>query len=173
MLVLYNNLLQSLFGSQIVTLGAVFVAITLMFTLLFRSLSLALIAIAPNMLAAAMVLGFMGWVGIPLDMMTITIAAITVGIGVDHSIHYIHRFRREFAEDHDYRATLYRCHGSIGRAMFYTSVIIIAGFAILALSNFTPTIYFGLLTGLAMLSALLGALLLLPKLLILLKPLGK
>jgi hypothetical protein len=173
MLVLYNNMLQSLFGSQIATLGAVFVAITLMFTLLFRSLYLALIAIAPNLLAAGTVLGVMGWAGIPLDMMTITIAAITVGIGVDHSIHYIHRFRREFPLDRDYRATLYRCHASIGKAMFYTSVIIIAGFALLALSNFTPTIYFGLLTSLAMLSALLGALLLLPKLLILLKPLGK
>jgi predicted RND superfamily exporter protein len=173
MLVLYNNMLQSLFGSQIATLGAVFIAITLMFTLLFRSLYLALIAIAPNLLAAGTVLGVMGWVGIPLDMMTITIAAITVGIGVDDTIHYIHRFRKEFARDRDYHATLYRCHASIGKAMFYTSVIIIAGFAILALSNFTPTIYFGLLTGLAMLSALLGALLLLPKLLIMLKPLGK
>jgi predicted RND superfamily exporter protein len=173
MLVLYNNMLQSLFGSQIATLGAVFIAITLMFTLLFRSLYLALIAIAPNLLAAGTVLGVMGWVGIPLDMMTITIAAITVGIGVDDTIHYIHRFRKEFARDRDYHATLYRCHASIGKAMFYTSVIIIAGFAILALSNFTPTIYFGLLTGLAMLSALLGALLLLPKLLIMLKPLGE
>ncbi|MBY4677710.1 efflux RND transporter permease subunit [Marinobacterium arenosum] len=172
MLVLYNNMLQSLFGSQIATLGAVFVAITLTFTLLFRSLFLALIAIAPNLLAAGMVLGFMGWVGIPLDMMTITIAAITVGIGVDDTIHYIHRFREEFPKDRDYRATMYRCHGSIGKAMFYTSVIIIAGFSILALSNFTPTIYFGLLTSLAMFSALMGALLLLPQLIIALKPLG-
>lgn len=170
MLVLYNKMLQSLFRSQITTLGVVFAAITLMFALLFRSLYLALIAVTPNLLAAAMVLGFMGWVGIPLDMMTITIAAITVGIGVDDTIHYIHRFREEFPKDQDYRATMYRCHNSIGRAMFYTSVIIIAGFSILALSNFTPTIYFGLLTGLAMLSALIGALFLLPQLLIVLKP---
>lgn len=172
MLVLYNNMLQSLFGSQIATLGAVFVAITLMFSLLFRSIYLALIAVTPNLLAAGIVLGGMGWVGIPLDMMTITIAAITVGIGVDDTIHYIHRFRKEFPKDRSYRATMYRCHNSIGKAMFYTSVIIIAGFAILALSNFTPTIYFGLLTGLAMFSALMGALLLLPQLIISLKPLG-
>ncbi|MDI3326580.1 MMPL family transporter [Pontibacterium granulatum] len=172
MLVLYNNMLQSLFGSQISTLGAVFVAITLMFSLLFRSVFLALIAVAPNLLAAGVVLGVMGWANIPLDMMTITIAAITVGIGVDDTIHYIHRFRNEFPKDRNYRATMYRCHNSIGKAMFYTSVIIIAGFAILALSNFTPTIYFGLLTGLAMFSALMGALLLLPQLIISFKPLG-
>ncbi|MEH6578227.1 MAG: MMPL family transporter [Amphritea sp.] len=173
MLVLYNNMLQSLFGSQITTLGIVFVAISLMFTLLFRSFYLALIAITPNLLAAGIVLGGMGWSGIPLDMMTITIAAITVGIGVDDTIHYIHRFKEEFPKDRDYRATMYRCHNSIGKAMFYTSVIIIAGFSILALSNFTPTIYFGLLTGLAMFSALMGALLLLPQLIITLKPLGR
>lgn len=173
MLVLYNNMLQSLFRSQITTLGVVFLAITLMFTLLFRSLYLALIAITPNLLAAGIVLGGMGLFGIPLDMMTITIAAITIGIGVDHSIHYIHRFRKEFPKDRDYRATMYRCHTSIGKAMFYTSVIIIAGFSILTLSNFTPTVYFGLLIGLAMFSALIGALLLLPQLIITLKPLGR
>ena len=172
MLVLYNNMLQSLFRSQILTLGVVFIAITLMFTLLFRSLYLALIAITPNLLAAGMVLGGMGLLGIPLDMMTITVAAITVGIGVDDTIHYIHRFKKEFELDGDYVATMYRCHSSIGRAMFYTSVIIIMGFSILSLSNFTPTIYFGLLTGFAMFSALLGALVLLPRLLITLKPLG-
>ncbi len=172
MLVLYNNMLQSLFRSQILTLGSVFIAITLMFTILFRSLYLALIAITPNLLAAGMVLGSMGLLGIPLDMMTITVAAITVGIGVDDTIHYIHRFKKEFAIDGDYVATMYRCHNSIGRAMFYTSIIIIMGFSILSLSNFTPTIYFGLLTGFAMFSALLGALVLLPRLLITLKPLG-
>ncbi|WP_432473055.1 efflux RND transporter permease subunit [Amphritea sp. HPY] len=173
MLVLYNNMLQSLFSSQITTLGVVFLAITLMFTLLFRSLYLALIAITPNLLAAAVVLGGMGLCGIPLDMMTITIAAITIGIGVDDTIHYIHRFREEFPKDRNYRATMYRCHNSIGKAMFYTSVIIIAGFSILTLSNFTPTVYFGLLIGLAMFSALMGALLLLPQLIITLKPLGR
>ncbi len=173
MLVLYNNMLQSLYRSQILTLGAVFLAITLMFTVLFRSLYLALLAITPTMLAAGMVLGWMGWYGIPLDMMTITIAAITVGIGVDNTIHYIYRFKREFPKDRNYLATMYRCHGSIGKAMYYTSVTIIVGFSILALSNFTPSIYFGLLTGFAMFSALMGSLLLLPQLLISLKPLGK
>ncbi len=173
MLVLYNNMLQSLYRSQILTLSAVFVAILVMFLVLFRSLRLALIALAPNLLAAGAVLGGMGIFGIPLDMMTITIAAITVGIGVDHAIHYVHRFKIEFPKDRDYMATMYRCHGSIGKAMYYTSVIIIFGFSILALSNFTPSIYFGLLTGAAMLAALLGSMLLLPRLIIFFKPLGK
>lgn len=172
MLVLYNNMLQSLYRSQILTIGAVFIAIVFMFVLLFRSLPIALITIAPNLLAAAMVLGGMGLAGIPLDIMTVTIAAITVGIAVDDTIHYVHRFRTEFAKDQNYVASMYRCHGSIGKAMFYTSVTIIIGFSILALSNFTPSIYFGLLTATAMFVALMGALLLLPQLLITFKPLG-
>jgi predicted RND superfamily exporter protein len=172
MLVLYNNMLQSLFSSQILTLSAVFVAILVMFMVLFRSVTLALIALAPNLLAAGMVLGSMGLAGIPLDMMTITIAAITVGIGVDHAIHYVHRFMAEFPVDRNYIDTMYRCHASIGRAMYYTSVIIIFGFSILALSNFTPSIYFGLLTAGAMLAALLGSMMLLPKLILLIKPMG-
>ena len=173
MIVLYNNMLQSLFSSQITTLGTVFCAIMLMFAFLFRSLTISLLAIMPNVLAALFVLGGMGWFGIPLDMMTITIAAITVGIGVDDTIHYIHRFKKEFAKDGDYVASMYRSHGSIGLAMCYTSVTVIVGFSILALSNFTPSIYFGLLTSVAMFAALMGALLLLPQLLIKVKPLGK
>jgi len=173
MLVLYNNVLQSLFRSQILTLGAVFLAILVMFWLLFRSFSLALIALAPNMLAAGLVLGVMGLAGIPLDIMTITIAAIVVGIGVDDCIHYVHRYLREFPTDRNYRATMYRCHGSIGRAMYYTTVTVVIGFSTLTLSNFNPSIYFGLLTVLAMIAAVLGALLLLPQLIIAVKPLGR
>lgn len=172
LLVLYNNMLQSLFHSQIVTLGAVFLGIMLMFLVLFRSVSIAIIAIIPNMLAAGVVLGGMGLVGIPLDMMTITIAAITVGIGVDHAIHYIHRFKQEFSLDGNYVGAMHRSHASIGRAMYYTSITIIFGFSILALSKFIPSIYFGLLTGLAMFAAILGSLTLLPKLILLIKPLG-
>lgn len=172
LLVLYNNMLQSLFQSQIMTLGAVFIGIMLMFMLLFRSIKISLIAILPNFLAAGTVLGGMGIFAIPLDMMTITIAAITVGIGVDHAIHYITRFKREFAVDGNYVAAMHRAHASIGRALFYTAITIIVGFSILALSNFIPSIYFGLLTGLAMTAALLGSMTLLPKLIILLKPLG-
>lgn len=172
MLVLYNNVLQSLFKSQILTLGAVFLAILVMFLLLFRSLSLALITLAPNLLAAGLVLGAMGLIGIPLDIMTITIAAIVVGIGVDDCIHYVHRFMREFPQDRNYRATMHRCHSSIGRAMYYTTLTVVVGFSTLTLSNFNPSIYFGLLTVLAMIAAVLGALLLLPQLIIMLKPLG-
>jgi predicted RND superfamily exporter protein len=173
LLVLYNNMLQSLFTSQILTLGTVFLGIMAMFLVLFRSISISLIAILPNMLAACVVLGGMGIAGVPLDMMTITIAAITVGIGVDHAIHYITRFKREFAVDGDYIASMHRAHASIGRALFYTAMTIIVGFSILALSNFIPSVYFGLLTGLAMLAALLGSMTLLPKLILIFKPLGK
>ena len=172
MFVLYNNMLKSLFKSQVLTIGIVFLVIMLMFIFLFRSFPLAMIAIIPNLLPAAMVLGTMGWFGIPLNMMTITIASITIGIAVDDTIHYIHRFRREFPKDRNYMATLFRCHCSIGRAMYYTSITIIIGFSILVVSNFVPTIYFGLSTGLAMMVALLAALTLLPQLLVTLKPLG-
>jgi len=172
LLLLYNNMLQSLFTSQIETLGAVVAALMLMFLFLFRSLKVALIAIFPNLLSVGTVLGFMGWAGIPLDMMTITIAAISVGIAVDDTIHYIHRFKREFAMDGNYLATMHRCHASIGYAMYYTSITVIIGFSILILSNFIPSIYFGLLTGLAMIIALVAALTLLPKLIIMFKPFG-
>jgi len=173
LLVLYNNMLQSLFGSQILTLGITVFALMAMFLALFRSLRLALIAIFPNVLSIAAVLGVMGWLNMPLDMMTITIAAISVGIAVDDTIHYIDRFKSEFEKDRRYLATMHRCHGSIGHAMYYTSVTIIIGFSILALSNFIPTIYFGLLTSLAMLIALIAALTLLPQMLILVKPFGR
>jgi len=166
MLVLYNNMLQSLFRSQVLTVAAVFLVIFLMFLLLFRRFRLAATAIIPNVLSAVVVLGLIGWLGIPLDLMTITIAAITVGIAVDDTIHYIHRFTTEFARDKDYWAAIHRCHRTIGRAMYYTSVTIMLGFSILALSQFTPTIYFGLLTGVAMLVALLANMTLLPVLLV-------
>ena len=170
--VLYNNLLQSLYRSQILTLGAVFISILVMFIVLFRGVSISILAIMPNLLAAGMVLGLMGWLGIPLDLMTITIAAITIGIGVDDTIHYIHRFKVEFKRYGNYLLTMKACHGSIGRAMYYTSLTITAGFSILALSSFIPTIYFGLLTSFAMIVALLSNLTLLAALIILFKPLG-
>ena len=172
MLVMYNNVLQSLFASQILTLGAVFAVILIMFWILFRSLTLALIALAPNILAAGMVLGIMGLAGIPLDIMTITIAAIVVGMGVDNCIHYVHRFKREFPTDRDYVATMYRCHGSIGRALYYTTLTLVIGFSTLTLSNFNPSLYFGVLTVIALAAAVIGALLLLPRLIIWIKPLG-
>ena len=172
LIVLYNNMLQSLFGSQIQTLVAVFIGIMLMFMVLFRSVLVSIIALIPNILAAGIVLGVMGLAGIPLDIMTITIAAITVGMGVDHAIHYIHRFREEFKQVQDYNQTMKRSHQTIGRALLYTAITIIVGFSVLALSNFIPSIYFGLLTSLAMFAATIGSLTLLPRLLALLKPFG-
>ena len=171
-LVLYNNMLQSLFTSQISSLAAVMTGIAAMFLILFRSIPLAIIGIVPNLLAAAIVLGFLGLAGIPLDMMTITIAAITIGIAVDNGIHYIYRFREEFSKSGNYNETLHTCHASIGRAVFYTSTTVIFGFSILMFSNFMPTIYFGVSIGLAMLFAFLAALTLLPKLILIWKPFG-
>jgi predicted RND superfamily exporter protein len=172
MLVLYNNMLQSLFQSQIMTLGLSMLATFVMFLVLFRSFKLALIGQVPTFIATFAVLGLMGWLEIPLDMMTITIAAISVGIGVDNTIYYMHRFRESFPDFGNYRATMHYCHGSIGKGIYYTNFTIIAGFSILVLSNFVPTVYFGLLTSLSMVLSLTGSLTLLPQLLITFKPLG-
>ena len=170
MVVLYNNMLQSLFKSQIMTIGVVFLAILLMFIILFRSFYVSVLAIIPNILAASSVLGLMGWLGIPLDIMTITIAAITIGIAVDDTIHYIHRYSEELKKDGDYWAAVQRSHKGVGRAMYYTSITITLGFSILALSSFIPTIYFGILTGVAMMVAMVANLTLLPLLLVTFKP---
>ena len=171
-MVLYNNMLQSLFKSQIQTIGLTVVALLVMFLVLFRSWKLALIATFPNLAASLTVLGIMGLLEIPLDMMTITIVAISIGIAVDNTIHYIHRFKHEFPRDRRYMNTMHRCHGSIGNAMYYTSITIIVGFSILVLSNFIPSLLFGVLTGVAMIVALLAALTLLPRLILLFKPFG-
>jgi predicted RND superfamily exporter protein len=144
----------------------------LMFVVLFRSLKISMVAMVPNMLPVLVMLGVMGWLSISLDMMTITIAAISLGIAVDNTIHYIHRFKLEFQQDRKYLSTMHRCHGSIGHAMYYTSITIIIGFSILALSNFIPSVYFGVMIGLVMLIAILAALTFLPVMLILSKPFG-
>ena len=172
-LILFNNLLQSLFKSQILTLGIVMLGIFLMFLILFRNIILSFIGVVPNFIAAFFILGIIGLLGIPLDMMTITIAAITIGIAVDNSIHYIYRFKEEFIKNSDYNITLDRCHSTVGVAILNTSITIVFGFSILILSNFIPTIYFGVFTGIAMLLAMISVLTLLPKLILLLKPFGK
>ncbi len=172
-LILFNNLLQSLFKSQILTLGIVMLGIFFMFFILFRNISLSVIGVIPNFIAAFFILGIIGLMKIPLDMMTITIAAITIGIAVDNSIHYIYRFREEFKKIKDYDKTLDRCHNTVGIAILNTSVTIVFGFSILFLSNFIPTIYFGIFTGIAMLLAMISVLTLLPKLLLIFKPFEK
>jgi len=171
-LILFNNLLQSLFKSQILTLGVVMAGISFMFLILFRNLTLSLIGVVPNFMAAFFILGIIGLLGIPLDMMTITIAAITIGIAVDNSIHYIYRFKEEFKKIKNYNETVDRCHNTVGVAILNTSITIVFGFSILILSNFIPTIYFGVFTGIAMLLALISVLTLLPKLILVLKPFG-
>ena len=166
MMVLFNDMLKQLADSQLRTLAYVVLATFLMFSSLLRSLLLALLALIPNIIAATAVMAFMGFAGIPLDMITITIAAISIGIGVDDTIHYLHRFNEEYRTAADIRTAVERAHQTIGRAMYFTSMIIVVGFSILAFSNFLPTVYFGLLTALAMLLALIANLTLLPALLI-------
>ena len=172
-LILFNNLLQSLFKSQILTLGLVMIGIFLMFVILFKNIKLSLIGVIPNFIAAFFILGIIGLLGIPLDMMTITIAAITIGIAVDNSIHYIYRFKEEFTISKDYNKTINLCHSTVGKAILNTSITIVFGFSILVLSKFIPTIYFGIFTGIAMLLAMVSVLTLLPSLILLLKPFGK
>ena len=172
-LILFNNLLQSLFKSQILTLGLVMSGIFIMFSILFKNLKLSLIGVVPNFIAAFFILGIIGLLGIPLDMMTITIAAITIGIAVDNSIHYIYRFKEEFFQNNSYEKTIKLCHSTVGIAILNTSITIVFGFSILVLSNFIPTIYFGIFTGLAMLLAMISVLTLLPSLILLTKPFGK
>ncbi|PPR26742.1 MAG: hypothetical protein CFH34_00764 [Alphaproteobacteria bacterium MarineAlpha9_Bin4] len=168
-LVLYNNMLQSLFSSQILTLGLVIAVLFAMFVVLFKSLKISVIALLPNLLSIGSVLGLMGVFSIPLDMMTITIAAISMGIAVDNTIHYIFRHRIEYNKSKNYENAMIRTHTSIGYALYYTTLTIIVGFSILVFSNFIPSIYFGLLTSLAMFIALFATLTIVPKLLSLFK----
>jgi predicted RND superfamily exporter protein len=172
-LILFNNLLQSLFKSQILTLGLVMIGIFAMFMVLFRNIKLSVIGVVPNFIAAFFILGIIGLLGIPLDMMTITIAAITIGIAVDNSIHYIYRFKEEYLKHQDYEKTLKICHSTVGVAILNTSITIVFGFSILVFSKFIPTIYFGVFTGIAMLLAMISVLTLLPSLLLLSKPFDK
>ena len=172
-LILFNNLLQSLFKSQILTLGIVMSGIFGMFMILFKNIKLSLIGVVPNFIAAFFILGIIGLMKIPLDMMTITIAAITIGIAVDNSIHYIYRFKEEFTKNEDYEKTLKLCHSTVGVAILNTYITIIFGFSILVFSKFIPTIYFGVFTGIAMLLAMISVLTLLPSLILISKPFGK
>ena len=172
-MILFNNLLQSLFKSQILTLGLVMTGIFAMFIILFKNIKLSLIGVVPNFIAAFFILGIIGLLGIPLDMMTITIAAITIGIAVDNSIHYIYRFKEEFTKNNDYNETLKLCHSTVGVAILNTSITIVFGFSILIFSKFIPTILFGVFTGLAMLLAMISVLTLLPSLILISKPFSK
>ena len=169
-LVIFNNLLQSLFDSQIKTLGITFAGIFILLLILFKSLSWSIVAAIPNFTAALFILGSLGLFNIPLDMMTITIASISVGIAIDNSIHYIYRFREEFKINKNYKKTIEICHKSVGKAIVNASLTIVFGFSILIFSNFIPSIYFGIFTGLAMLTAMTLVLTLMPQLIAIIKP---
>ena len=162
--VLYANMLGSLIDSQRDTLGFVVGAIYLMLLALFRSFRLALVVLLPQALPAITMLGLMGWTGIPLDLVTVMIAAIAIGVGVDSAIQYTMRYREELAVDGDQRAALTRTHATVGRAIWVATTIIVLGFAVLVTSDFFPSVWFGLLTGLAMLMSQFSALLTLPSL---------
>ena len=163
MMVLYNNMLQNLLSSQVDTFGLTVVILFVIFCFVFRSIKLATIAIVSNLIPLCTLFGVMGFFGIPLDVMSITIAAISIGIGVDDIIHYIHRFKEELLTK-DVFESIKAAHASIGYAMYYTSFTIFLGFSVMITSNFIPTIYFGLLTDLVMVFMLLGALIILPSL---------
>ena len=172
MMVLYNNMLQSLFDSQISTLGLALASLGAMFLFLFRSFKIALLAITVNMVPISVIFGIMGVAGIPLDMMSITIASIALGTTVDNTIHYLYRFRDELARDGDYIASMHRAHGTIAFGMFYYSLATIVGFLVLVTSNFLPTLIFGLLTVIVLLVAIVSDLLFSPLLVVIFKPFG-
>jgi predicted RND superfamily exporter protein len=163
--VLYNNMLQSLFQSQIGSLLIVFAVISIMLYLIFRSLKVMIIGLIPNIFVASSVMGLLGLLNIPLDIMTITVAAISVGMAVDNTIHYIYRYKRELKKN-EFNIALENAHSTTGRAIFYTASTIAAGFCILALSNFFPTVLFGVFTSVAMILAFVSSLTLLPNLLV-------
>ena len=164
--VLYNNMLQSLFQSQIGSLLVVFSVIALMLLLIFKSFKIMIIGLIPNIFVATSVVGILGLMKIPLDIMTITVAAISVGMAVDNTIHYIYRYKKEMKITHSVEIALQNAHTTTGRAIFYTAATIASGFSILALSNFFPTQLFGIFTALAMLIAFISSLSLLPNLLV-------
>ncbi len=165
LLVLYNNMLKSLFSSQIKSLGFVILAIFIMFVILFRSLKLSIIGIIPNIFASTFILGLIGLLKIPLDIMTITIAAISIGIAVDNTIHYIYRYKENLKLGRNHSEIIEKTHLTVGNAVLITSIAITAGFLTLCLSNFVPTVYFGLFTSLAMIFAMIGVLITLPSIL--------
>ena len=164
--VLYNNMLQSLFQSQIGSLTLVFSVIALMLLLIFKSFKIMLIGLMPNIFVASSVVGLLGLLKIPLDIMTITVAAISVGMAVDNTIHYIYRYKKEIKATQSPEQALLNAHTTTGRAIFYTAATIATGFSILSLSNFFPTQLFGIFTALAMLVAFISSLTLLPNLLV-------
>ena len=164
--VLYNNMLQSLFQSQIGSLLIVFAVISIMLLLIFKSFKVMLIGLIPNIFVASSVMGLLGLLKIPLDIMTITVAAISVGMAVDNTIHYIYRYKKELKKTDSVEQALENAHTTTGRAIFYTATTIAAGFCILSLSNFFPTVLFGLFTSLAMVLAFITSLTVLPNLLV-------
>ena len=168
--VLFNNQLQSLYKSQIQTLSFSYFGILFALFILFRSWKLSLIASAPDIVASMLILGSLGFLKIPLDMMTITIATIVMGIGTRAGIYYINRFKTEFAIHKDYKKTIIACHQTVGRSIVIAALTIIFGFSILVLSNFNPTINFGILIGIAIFAALILSLTIMPLLLLITKP---
>ena len=171
LMILYNNMLQSLFESQISTAGASIFVLGIMFLILFRNIKMVLIALVTNLIPISLVFGIMGWLKIPLDIMTITIAAIALGIAVDDTIHFMHRFDFEYKQSHgNYKVSIHKAINTVGHPMYHTTIIVVIGFSILMLSNLVPTIYFGLLTAVVMISVLIANLILLPRLIFIFKP---
>ena len=166
--VLYQDILGRLFDSQITTLGIVYIVLGLVLLMIFRSLKIALIALVPNVLTTLGILGLIGWLGMPLDIMTITIAAIAMGIAVDDTIHFLHAWlqgRKEGSARTQAERASTAAFGHTGLALLFTTTIIAVGFSLFGFSNFIPSVNFGFLTATAMIMALVTDVTLLPVLL--------
>ena len=138
-----------------------------MFLLIFKSIKAMIIGLIPNIFVASSVIGMFGLLKIPLDIMTITVASISVGKAVDNTLHYMYRLKKELKQsNYDYEVSILNTHMSIGLAIRYTAITISAGFLILMLSNFKPTILFGVFTSFALLTSFIISLTLLPNLLL-------
>lgn len=168
--VLLANLIKSLVRDQWTSFGIATAAIGLMMWLSFRSLRLALVALVPNALPIVLVLGSLGWLGLKINMGAAMIAAVSMGLSVDSSIHYITSFRLARTAGKTVREALAEVQQTVGRAMVLSTLALLVGFTVLCTSQFVPTVYFGALMSLAMLGGLLGNLLVLPLLLGLIMP---
>jgi predicted RND superfamily exporter protein len=161
-----------LWRDQFRSLGLTMPAVLLVLILVLRSVRVGLLAMIPTSLPVVFCLGGMGWTGIPVNMTTAMMLSVTLGIAVDDAVHYLWRFRAALDESGDYLTALKAAHGSVGRACVFTTIVITGGFWILTLSRFLPTAYFGGLLGFTMCGALAGNLMLLPALVMMLRPLA-
>ena len=159
-----------LIESQIKTFTLAFILVFISIALLLKSARIGMMSMIPNLIPIAITLGVMGYVGINLDVATIMIASVAIGISVDDTIHFLYRFKEEFKKDRDHYLAIQRTLSGVGRALIFTTVVATCGFLVFCLSDFKAIQYFGLLTGITMVSAIIADLLILPSCILLFKP---